>query len=112
MTKPFWTVNRVKPALVKAGGIIADASRILSKAYNRPCAPQTISKLVNSNPELRQTRDAARELLLDACYAVLYAKSIAGDARAQEFVLDHLDPRFGGKPRSRRIWLASGGNRQ
>jgi hypothetical protein len=95
--KPFWTVDRVKPALVKASGIIADAAKILSDAHNRPCSRRTISELVNSNSELRVVRDEAMAVLFDGCFAACVARAEAGDERAQEFLLTHLGPPFRNK---------------
>jgi hypothetical protein len=92
--KPFWTVELVKPALIKANGIITDAARILSDAYHRPCARETISKLVNSTPELREVCREAQAAIQEEIYAARVAMAKAGDERAQEFLLKALDPRF------------------
>jgi hypothetical protein len=95
--KPFWTAELVKPALVKARGIVTEAARILSEAYDRPCTPETIRKLVKSNAELDEVCRESRAKVLEECFAARVAMAEAGDERAQEFLLKAYDPRFRNK---------------
>lgn len=96
-SKPFWTMERVWPALQKSGGVIADAARILSATYKRKCSRQTISTLVNKYPELKAACQEAERALVDGCYSSVASRALAGNERAQEFLLRALDPRFKNK---------------
>jgi phage terminase small subunit len=92
--RPFWTQERVLPALQEADRIFADAARILSDAYDRPCVRQTVSALVRRSPELQKVCEDAQAAVLDECYAGRVAKARSGNDHAQEYLLNHLDPRF------------------
>lgn len=89
-----WTIPRVKAALIRARGIHSAAARLLSVAYNRACARETVSRLVARYPELQEVARSTREALLDLAEDRLIAGVEAGDQRDVHFLL-----RFQGRSR-------------
>lgn len=90
----IWTFKRIWNALQRSCGNMAAAARLLSKTYGVNCAPATISLLVKKYPQLREAIEESEVVLLELCCDAAVRSALAGDERAQYFMLTHVDPRF------------------
>jgi hypothetical protein len=86
----FWTAEKVRPALIKARGVLSEAARILSKTYGKPCARETVWRLTELDPELKKLQVQTHEALLDLCESGVIRRAEAGDQKDQHFLLNTL----------------------
>ena len=94
----FWTVERVKPALLKAKGNLSHAARLISQAYApRKCHRETLEKLLKENPDLQKACEEAWAATLDAMEYTAVEMAMAGHDRMLQFMLGRTHPKYRNK---------------
>lgn len=90
-----FTLAQIAEALVKAGGINAEAARILAAASGKPCQPDAIRHAVYRHPELQKVVEQTKEVNLDIAEAALMQRIKLGDTNAIRFYLETQGRRRG-----------------
>lgn len=75
MSSNSYTAVQVAVALTQAGGIVAEAARILG------CTRKTVHNWIKRDPEVAEARDQARESVVDRAEQILRKKALDEEDR-------------------------------
>jgi hypothetical protein len=82
-----FTVEQLADALRIAGGIHAEACRVLLRAYGHTVTVTTMGRLVSSSLHLQAVKKRVEEVRLDYVESALWRRIEAGDTKAQDLYL-------------------------
>jgi hypothetical protein len=84
-----WSRKIIADAIVKARGNATEAARLIRETYGTkgPC-DREVRKRIAKDPGLKALQEEARERLLDIAETHMYDKVIAGDFRAESYLLN------------------------
>jgi hypothetical protein len=82
-----FTVEQLADALRIAGGVHAEACRVLLRTYGYNVNVTTMGRLVASSPHLQAVKKRVEQIRLDYVESALWRRIESGDVKAQELYL-------------------------